>query len=87
MTWRIDPGGSQTEGEIAEQLTGRGMVGKEETIKEDDAFHGGPPTGQGAELPALRSSHYRVFARDLHRDSSTHDLEQDANATGIVEAL
>src|SRR5436190_20542848 len=59
MTWRIDPGGSQTEGEIAEQLTGRGVVGKKGTIKKDDAFHrsarkpGRAPRTRGAQVKPL----------------------------------
>jgi len=49
-------------------------------------FIGRSPGGQGAAVQALRSSHYRIFTQYLHRDGSTHDLEQAPNATGIVRA-
>ena len=82
----VNSGGGQMESEVADELTGCGMVGKEESIEEDDALHRSVARWQGAAVQALRSSHYRIFTRHLHRDGSTLDLEQDLSATGIVEA-
>ena len=58
---RIDPGGSQTEGEIAEQLTGCGVVGKKETIKKDDAFH--RSAGKPGRAPRTRGAQVKPLSR------------------------
>src|SRR5260370_40176553 len=84
---RLAPGRGQMEGEVTENLTGGGMVGEEKAIEEDDALHLSATSRAGRRNQALRSSRYHVVARHLHRDCSAHDLEQDANATGIVEAI
>ena len=38
---RLDPGAGQMESEVAEKLTCRRMVGKEDSIEKDDALHWG----------------------------------------------
>jgi hypothetical protein len=84
----LNSGGGQMDSEISENLTSRGMVGEEEAIEEDDALHLSVASqGGGARAKVLSSSRYRIVARHLHWDRSTHDLEQDANATGIVKAI
>ena len=78
---------SQVEGEVTKNLTGCGMVGEEKAIEEDDSLHSiAWRTGRGSDR-IFPSSRYRVIAWHLHRDRSPHNLEQDTNATGIIEPV
>ena len=60
---RLGPGPSQVEGEVTDNLTRRGMVGEEEAIEEDNAFHSkGRQPATGAGNPGW-SSRYRIITR------------------------